>query len=113
MYKVRSDEYQPDWMTTAQYMSFCDAWGSDAYKKRREARRGGQGPGKHTGGSRSFIEWREKMARLRTIETPKYHELKSNAEHLHIETGSSIPIGAEEAAAALFFGSFGIFRSKP
>ncbi|KAI5658832.1 hypothetical protein M9H77_27625 [Catharanthus roseus] len=53
----------------------------DAYKKKRETAqknrlhgRGGQGPGKHTGGSRSFIEW-----------------LKANAEHLHIETGSPIP----------------------
>ncbi|KAI5661739.1 hypothetical protein M9H77_21062 [Catharanthus roseus] len=36
IFEVRTNGHQPDWMNTAQYKSFCDEWGSEAYKKRRE-----------------------------------------------------------------------------
>ncbi|KAI5667335.1 hypothetical protein M9H77_17188 [Catharanthus roseus] len=64
MYEVRADGHQPNWMITTQYTSVCDVWSSYAFKKKQEQAqrnclqgRGGQGPSKHNGGSRSFIEW--------------------------------------------------------
>ncbi|KAI5663723.1 hypothetical protein M9H77_23046 [Catharanthus roseus] len=72
-FKVRADGYQPESMTSVQYTSLFD-W--EVAQRSRLQGRGGQRPRKHTGGSRSFIEWLK---------------LKANAERLHIETGSSIP----------------------
>ncbi|KAI5668240.1 hypothetical protein M9H77_18093 [Catharanthus roseus] len=68
-------------------LRYKDLMYEEAYKKRQEAsqqnwlqRRDSQGPGKHTGGSRSFIEW------------AKCQKLKANMERLHIETSLPIPI---------------------
>ncbi|KAI5659140.1 hypothetical protein M9H77_27933 [Catharanthus roseus] len=67
MYKVHTDGYQSDWMSTAQYMSLCDEWG---YKNRREVGR-------------------------YTIGPILGEELKANTERLHIETGSPISINKQ------------------
>ncbi|KAI5676303.1 hypothetical protein M9H77_07253 [Catharanthus roseus] len=37
MYDVRVDRYQPNWMNTTQYTSFCDVRSSYTFKKKREA----------------------------------------------------------------------------
>ncbi|KAI5656787.1 hypothetical protein M9H77_25580 [Catharanthus roseus] len=59
---------------------------AEVAQRNRLQGRGGQGPINHTGGSRSFIEWRKKMGKA------KYQELKAKAECLHIETGSPMLI---------------------
>ncbi|KAI5667428.1 hypothetical protein M9H77_17281 [Catharanthus roseus] len=92
-------------MTTTQYTSLCNHWNLDSYKKKREVAQrnclqghGGQGLGKHTGGSRSFIEC-----------------LKANVECLHIETGLPIPSDKElmfEAASVSNKGHVNGFSSK-
>ncbi|KAI5669344.1 hypothetical protein M9H77_19197 [Catharanthus roseus] len=55
---------------------------------------GGQGLGKHTGRSRYFIEWWDKMGKAFAQSTFMSYciKLKSNAKRLHIETDSPIQL---------------------
>ncbi|KAI5678104.1 hypothetical protein M9H77_09054 [Catharanthus roseus] len=110
MYEVRSNGYQANWMTTAQYMRLCDKKGLEACKKRREAAQQNRLQGRVTFiFENSFMFAMGEDGRgLRIVETvcttasaegtvgqytirPVFgEELKANAERLHILSNSPI-----------------------